>query len=128
MWPRWIYSLLLRLYPAEFQVQFREEMLAVFGEAESRRRGCSLGSRMLFYAGEMLGIVAGAACEYAARRASKNAPEELPFPTDLHSDERYIAVMSQRVVQAIANHDFAGARRYDLQDRKARALVALLRG
>jgi len=32
------------------------------------------------------------------------------------------------MIHAIANHDFEGARYYDMQDRRARALLARLRG
>jgi hypothetical protein len=122
-----IYRFLLGLYPTDFQVQFGEEMTAVFEEAARRRRERGRIALFLFYTHEALGVVAGAVREHAAGRR-RAAPEDLPFPSDIASAERFIEIASRRVIHAIANHDFAEARYYDMQDRKARALLVRLRG
>ena len=49
-----------------------------------------------------------------------------PFPSDVASTERYLGIVSRRLAQAIANHEFTKARYYKEQDRKARALLAEL--
>jgi len=55
------------------------------------------------------------------------AHDDLPFPSDVAGTERYLEIVSRRLVHAIANHEFTNARYYDQQDRKARALLAKLR-
>jgi hypothetical protein len=118
------YSMLLGLYPMEFQVQFGGEMLAIFQQAaaEQRERG---GVNLLRFAlREMLGLVVGAA---GARLSNAGESRDLPFPSDISSAEKYIDLMSRRVIRAISTHDFPKARLYDSQDRRARALLARLR-
>jgi hypothetical protein len=55
------------------------------------------------------------------------AHDDLPFPSDVAGTERYLEIVSRRLNHAIAHHEFANARYYDQQDRKARALLAELR-
>jgi hypothetical protein len=124
---RRIYRFLLGLYPADFRAQFGEEMTAVFEEAAVRRRKREDIALVLFYAHEAFGVLAGAIREHAAARREEPR-EDLPFPSDVAAAERFIEIASRRVIHSIANDDFAGARYYDLQDRKARALLARLRG
>jgi hypothetical protein len=54
------------------------------------------------------------------------AHDNLPFPSDVAGTERYLEIVSRRLIHAIANHEFSNARYYDQQDRKARALLAEL--
>jgi hypothetical protein len=122
-----IYSFVLGLYPADFQAQFGGEMSAVFEQAAAQRRQRSSLAFWVFAAREMVGLLAGAARERVLPRGGSRASECLPFPADIAGAERYIAIVSARLITAIANHDFAGARYYDVQDRKARALLARLR-
>ena len=116
--------MLLGLYPIEFQIQFGDEMTAVFqlGVAEHRERGRL--SLLRFALREMFGLIAGAA---GARVSNAGAAAELQFPSDIVSAEKYIEVMSRRVIRAISTHDFPKARLCDVQDRRARALLARLR-
>jgi hypothetical protein len=120
--------MLLGLYPADFRAQFGEEMAAVFEQAAAERRPRGGACLLLFLVKEMMGLVAGAAKEHAFRDHSVRSYDDLPFPSDVAGAERYIAVISRRIIHAIANHEFEKARHYDLQDRKARALLAQLRG
>lgn len=82
---------------------------------------------------EFAGLVAGAA---AARLASlaRRAPagfaitEPVVFPDDPREVERIARVNIDRMVHAIAHHQFVEARFYSLVERRARARLDELRG
>lgn len=119
------YSMGLVLYPADFRAQFGAEMVTVFEQAAAQRRS---GTRvLLFFVKEMLGLLAGAARERVFHDDASRAHDDLPFPSDVAGTERYLEIVSRRLIHAIANHEFTNARYYDQQDRKARALLAELR-
>lgn len=119
------YSIGLVLYPADFRSQFGAEMVTVFEQAAAQRRG---GARvLLFFVKEVLGLLAGAAKERVLHDDAIRAHGDLPFPSDVAGAERYLDIVSRRLIHAIANHEFTNARYYDQQDRKARALLAELR-
>ncbi len=118
-----IYGFLLNLYPIEFQLQFRDEMTAIFDRSAAERHG-QLGY-MLFVARELLSLLAGA---FKERHSSQTAPPEgLSMPTNITDISRQVQLTSRLVIHAIANHDFARARRYDLHERKLRARLSELR-
>ena len=118
------YSVSLALYPADFRAQFGSEMVTVFEQAAAQRRG---GTRIvLFFVKEMLGLLVGAAKERLFHDDAVRAQDDLPFPSDVAGTERYLEIVSRRLMHAIAKHEFANARYYDQQDRKARALLAEL--
>jgi hypothetical protein len=121
------YSILLGLYPADFRTQFGGEMVASFEQAAAERRGRGGACVLLFFVKEMLGLVAGAARERILHGDATRSHDDLPFPSDVAGTERYLEIVSRRVINAIAKHDFVTARYYDYQDRKARALLAELR-
>jgi hypothetical protein len=121
------YSMLLGLYPMEFQVQFGGEMLAVFQQASAEHRESGCVNLMLFALREMFGLVAGAARARLSNTGASGESGDLPLPSDIGSAEKYIDLMSRRVIRAISTHDFPKARIYDAQDRRARALLARLR-
>jgi|HubBroStandDraft_1064217.scaffolds.fasta_scaffold472007_2 hypothetical protein len=114
------YRWLLGLYPADFQEDFGGEMFTVFEQAAAPR---GLGY-VVFVAKELAGRVAGA----FGKRTREAESADLPFPSDIAGAERYSRIVSRWIVPAIAHHDFDSARYYDLQDRRARALLAQLRG
>jgi hypothetical protein len=118
------YSVPLGMYPVEFQIQFGDEMTAVFQQAvsEHRERGCL--SVLHFTLREIFGLVAGAA---RARVSNAGAYADPPFPSDIGLAEKYVELMSRRLIVAISTHDFPKARFYDTQDRRARALLVRLR-
>jgi DNA-binding PadR family transcriptional regulator len=121
------YSMGLALYPADFRAQFGAEMVAVFEQAAAQRRGHG-GTRLpLFFVKEMLGLVASAARERVFHHDATRAHDDLPLPSDVAGIESYLGIVSRRLAQAIANHEFSNARYYDQQDRKARILLAELR-
>jgi DNA-binding PadR family transcriptional regulator len=121
------YSVGLVLYPADFRAQFGAEMVTVFEQAAAQRRGRGGTSVLLFFVKEMLGLLAGAARERVFHDDAIRAHDDLPFPSDVAGTERYLEIVSRRLIHAIANHEFTNARYYDQQDRKARALLAELR-
>lgn len=127
MFLRKAYSMLLGLYPMEFQVQFGGEMLTVFQQASAEHRESGYGHLLLFALREMAGLFAGAARARAADARASGGCADLPFPSDIGSAEKYVELVSRRLIRAISSHDFPKARFYDVQDRRARALLARLR-
>src|SRR5215475_1636165 len=121
------YSMGLVLYPADFRAQFGSEMVTVFEQALAQRRGGGVTCVLLFFVKEMLGLLAGVARERAFHDDAIRAHDDMPFPSDVTGTEQYLEIVSRRLIHAIANHDFANARYYDQQDKKARALLAELR-
>jgi len=121
------YSMGLALYPADFRAQFGAEMVTVFEQAAAQCRGRGRTFVLLFFGREILGLLAGAARERVFHHDALRAHDDLPFPSDVAGTERYLEIMSKRLIDAIANHEFTSARYYDQQDRKARALLAELR-
>jgi DNA-binding PadR family transcriptional regulator len=121
------YSMGLVLYPADFRAQFGTEMVTVFEQAAAQRRGRGGIRVLLFFVKEILGLLAGAARERVFHDYAIRAHDDLPFPSDVAGTERYLEIVSRRLIHAIAHHEFSNARYYDQQDRKARALLAELR-
>jgi len=117
----------LVLYPADFRAEFGAEMVTVFEQAAAQRRDRGGICVLLFFVKEMLGLLAGAARERVFNDDAIRAHDDLPFPSDVAGTERYLKIVSRRLIHAIANHQFVNARYYDQQDRKARALLAELR-
>ncbi len=123
---RQAYSMGLVLYPADFRAQFGAEMATVFEQAAAERRGRGVACVLLFCVKEMLGLLAGAVRERVFHDEAVPSHDDLPFPSDLGSAERYLEIVSRRLTHAIRNHEFSNARYYDQQDRRARALLAEL--
>lgn len=121
------YRMLLRLYPAGFKTQFGGEMAAVFAQATEQHRRQGRLALTRFAAREFWGVVVGATREWLSWPISRPATEDLAFPSDIAGAEKYLEIVSKRLLTAIANHDFPSARYYDQQDRKARALLVHLR-
>ena len=124
---RGAYSMGLVLYPADFRAQFSAEMVTVFEQAAAQRRGRGRTCVLRFFVKEMLGLLAGAARERVFHDDAIRAHDDFPFPSDVAGAERYLEIVSRRLIHAIANHEFTNARYYDQQDRKARALLTELR-
>ena len=120
------FKVLLELYPANFRATFGAEMSVVFEQALAQQGKRGRWWLVRFAVREIAGLVAGAARERGLHGAAGQC-DDLPFPSDIAGAERYIEAVGRRIVHAIAHHDFAGARYYDLQDRKARALLMQLR-
>lgn len=119
------YSMGLALYPPDFRAQFGGEMATVFEQAATQLHGGGEARVILFFVKEMLSLVAGAARQRISHDdAIRWHP---PSPLDVAGTERSLGVVSRRLTDAIARHDFASARYYDQLDRRLRASLAQLR-
>lgn len=118
-----LHLLSLKFYPADIREEFGEQMATVFEQAVAGRRGFAL---LCLVFRELAGtITAGMKARLFPRSARPD--DSLAFPTDIPETERYLQVVSKRLIHAIAHHDFSGARYYDAQERQARQLLAQLR-
>jgi len=130
------------LYPRDYRETFSGEMLQAFERAAEERRG--QGSLVLvgFVLTELTGLLSGVAGEWAAKlttgRTTRNrrvpaartrvsrellfaeAGARLPVPDDVIEAERRVTRLVDRMVHAIANHDFPTARSCSYEEREAR--------
>lgn len=135
-----VYAWLLRMYPRGDRALFSAEMLATFKEAakEHRGRGWTVFAR--FALEEILGLLAGAVRAWLA--AWREAPaldltkmRPPGVPRQAYAEALDEVIEAQRLVEsnlarmqhAIYRHEFAKARFYSEEDRKARELLRLLR-
>jgi len=130
--PRRIYGILLRLHPRDYREAFGEEILSVFedGAAEHKSRGGVIYARFLI--AELLGAITVAASQWVARIAA--APSRMPLDyviaeggNTVREAEMRIELSIERMTHAIANHDFAAARAWSYEERKAREEVRKLK-
>jgi len=144
------YKHLLRLYPRDYRAMFAFEMLAAFEQAAEERHGCG------FVLAEITGLLIGAALEWIAKLTSDSSvrgrvfpdrlrmrPPGVPWevhyarafagwppgvlPDEVAEAEGRVTQLVDRIVHAIANHDFEGARNCSLQERQERDRLRLLR-
>jgi hypothetical protein len=127
-----VYGAFLRLYPREYRDLFGAEVLSVFAQAAREQRARGLGSWVWFLVTELSGAVLSAAGHWIDRFGARPHPEyegatrgglfgavqEAQYRVDLNL---------RKMTQAIANHDFAGARAYSIEDLKAREELRRLR-
>ena len=121
---------------------------------DSRARGPSAYIR--FALKELIGVVMGACAEWIAKLTTdgslrgRSLPDRLmmrppgvpweayygdalvetpksPLPTEVMEAQRSTELLVQRIVHAIAHHDFEGARAYCYQERQARENLRRLR-
>ena len=137
---RRVYKALLRLYPRDYRAMFASEMLAAFEQAAAAQH--SRG----FLLAELSSLLAGAASEWIAKLTTDDSvrgrllPDRLLMrppgvPWELHyagafeveAAERNVKLLIERMVHAIAHHDFEGARRCARQERNERENLRLLR-
>jgi hypothetical protein len=143
------YRTLLRLYPNDFRAMFAPEMQNAFDRAAEERRLQCRPVFIRFLLSEFIDLLIGAGAEWIAKLTTDNSargrclpdlrmmrppgvPRELWFAgTRLsarqasQSDEVVkaqdrISMLIHRMVYAIANHDFPGARRFSYEERQAR--------
>lgn len=128
-----LYKLILRPFPREFRAQFAEEMISVFQQALCDAEKDGTVSRIRLVSSELAGLARGCLREWQRLLTSrKHRPvgricDEFVVPTSVEEAERYIELASRRVISAIANHQFASARIYDRNERRAREVLAELR-
>jgi hypothetical protein len=147
-----VYRALLALYPRDYLASFRREMLSAFEKAGDERRAEGWPAYARFAAGELAGLALGATTEWIAKCTTNSAvrgrsvqdlrkmrpagvTRELWFAAaggnapanELTEAEKRTEFLVNRVVHAIANHDFEGARTYCYEETKAREKLRLLR-
>lgn len=150
------YRTLLRLYPNDYRTQLATEMSTAFEQAIGERRRQPGSAFVRFLLGEFTDLLIGAGTEWIAKLTTDSSvrgrcmpdfrmmrppgvPRELRFaatclnvshpslPHEVMEAQERIAMLVNRMVDAIANHDFAGARRYSFEERQARDELHLLR-
>ena len=137
---RTVYRFFLRLYPRDFRALFAGEMQRTFEIACDEGRASGVR--------ECLGLVTGAFAEWRAKVTTDIAirgrvlPDRLlmrppgvswevhyagGFPAELVEAERRTEFLVSCIVQAIAHHRWQDARRFDIEERKARENLGVLR-
>jgi hypothetical protein len=99
------YSILLRLYPAEYRALFQNEMLAIIEEAAAERRGRF--AYIWFSLRELAGLACGGGLEWIAKCGRSDRYLD-SVPAGMDRAEFLI----RRMEYAIAHHQFAKARYY----------------
>lgn len=134
---RFLYRMLLRLYPRRFRSEFSQEMFTTFEslwrEKENRAPIC----RFLFTLREVAGLVRGICDEQIRFTACSRAKYPVSAdegPGASHDpDWDEIAALEQRVrfhlsqtIDCIANHRFEGARFHAAEEDRARGRLRSL--
>jgi hypothetical protein len=151
-----MYARLLQLYPRDFRASFTSEMLTAFEKAAADRRAQGRAAYIRFAIKELIGVGMGAAAEWTAKLTTdrslraRSLPDRLmmrppgvpweayfgdaladaparTLPYELMQAQRHTEFLVQRIVHAIAHHDFEGARAYSYQERQARENLRMLR-
>jgi len=123
-----LYHLLLRLYPAEYHNLFAPEMAAVHARAYAEQRQRGWGPLLAYTAIELCGVLAGVLREWVAKAAtdseylaaSSPATSIAPPQTEIERCRTELDALVQKMVHAIAHHDFDGARRYANEESRER--------
>ncbi len=150
------YRTLLRLYPSDYRALFALEMQTAFERAAEEHRLLRRPVFIRFLLGEFVGLVSGVSAEWIAKLTADSSvrgrclpdlrmmrppgvPRELWFagvypghgqgsvPDEILAAQAQVSMLIQRMVHAIANHDFPGARRYSYEERIAREELVRLR-
>lgn len=146
---RRLYVILLRLYPRDFRAAFGHEMTAAFDQSAAERRLRGRGTFLRFAFKETAGLVFGAAAEWVAKLTTdrplrgRTLPDvTLMRPAGVSWDDHYrnsflpdelmqaqtqVDLLVNRIIYAIAHHDFEHARSYSHEEAKARETLRLLR-
>jgi|SRR5579871_1015446 len=135
---QWIFTLLLKLYPADYRAIFARQMLAAFLESAEDCRHRGRFALFAFVTAECAGLIGGSIREWFVKwttprierqswmeGAVADPGERLPGP--VADAERRVASLVDQMVYAIAHHDFEGARRYSYQERRERENLRRLR-
>jgi hypothetical protein len=150
------YRTLLRLYPSDYTALFALEMQNAFEQTAEERRLRSRPVFVRFLLGEFIDLLIGAGAEWIAKLTTDSSvrgrclpdlrmmrPPGLPWelwfaatcrntgqaslPDEVMEAQDRISMLIHRMVYAIANHDFPGARRYSNEERQARDELRRLR-
>jgi hypothetical protein len=122
------YRWLLGFYPKEFRREFSEEMLQVFERRWQERAALGRAASVGFVVSELVGLLKGAQIMWMEKilpmrrkQVTDAGLQESACSTAELGKRREAAV--SRMVQAIAQHDFPGARRYSEEEMRLAALL-----
>jgi hypothetical protein len=145
------YKILLRLYPRDYRAMFATAMLSAFQDASAERRGQGWRVYAPFAIAELMGLAMGAGIEWIAKLTTdasvrgRSLPDRLlmrppgvswdahyagafpSVPEDVSKAQERTELLVNRMVHAISERDFQGARRYSDAERQAREHLRLLR-
>jgi hypothetical protein len=131
------YRGLLRLYPADFQKQFSEEMLGVFEQRAAEHFASGGTASIAFVVQEFISIAKGGCMMRMAniipvRRSSRNnsqpsAGTPVHTPLTIAEAARHRDAAIKDMVTAIAGHDFPKARQYSYEEIRFKNLLKDLR-
>jgi hypothetical protein len=153
---RRVFEIALRLYPRDFRASFTAEMLTAFDRGADDRRAHGRSAYIRFALIELIGVMMGAGAEWFAKLTTdrslrgRSLPDRLmmrppgvpweayygdalvgvpenALPNEVMEARRRTAWLVERILHAIAHHDFEGARTYSYQECQARDQLRLLR-
>jgi hypothetical protein len=119
-----MFGLLLKLYPPDYRAMFGGEMLSVLDQAAKQQNG--LPRSIGFFALEALGILWGAAREWAAllmvgrHRLREEVMAHDGLPEEVQFAQSRVDTAIRQMVQAISLQQFEKARRCSDLERKER--------
>lgn len=151
-----IYGALLHLYPGDYAAFFADEMKHTFEKACKQRRRQGWVALGRFATKEWVGLVIGAGAEWVAKLGTDDSirgrvlpdlrkmrpvgvPKELWFasgaansgqkslPLEVGQAQERVTFLVNRIVDAIAHHDFQAARSYSYEEQKERENLRNLR-
>ncbi|HEX4138467.1 MAG TPA: hypothetical protein VHY84_27910 [Bryobacteraceae bacterium] len=127
-----IYALFLRLHPREYRDLFGSEVLAVFAEAAAEQRSRGHAVWLWFLIVELSAAVVSAVRHWIDRFSARprvqiaGASRTQLFGAVAEAQQR-VDLNLKRMTQAIASGDYLAARKYSVEDLKARDELRRLR-
>jgi len=127
-----VYGAFLRLYPREYRDLFGPEVLSVFAEAAREHRARGWGVWAWFLLTELSGAAVSAAGHWIDRFSARHHQEVAGTSRNglfsaVREAQNRVDFNLKKMTHAIANHDFAAARAYSIEDLKAREELRRLR-
>jgi hypothetical protein len=122
------YRFLLGLYPNDFRSQFSDEMLHVFEQRAHARLAVGKTASITFVISEFFSLLRGAQTMWIEKILPLKQRQQIHAlaPEGALSVEELRKLREEaisRMVQAIATHDFPGARRYSEEEVRLKALL-----
>ncbi len=124
-----VFDFLLRLYPAEYRAMFADEIRSVLHKSREDHRKKGTLAFFVLEIREALGLLIGLGREWIARLTSVEiylGEEDAGIAHQIAECEGRIRFVTGRIDNAVANHDFEGARFYSTEEEKERARLKLL--
>ena len=133
------FRFLVFLYPASYRAQFGVEMTAVHSEIAAEQRAAGWNAYLGFLCQEYAGLLAGAckqwwlslippAAHTALCRTGASAASTSRYPPEeVLAAQQRVEILVERMVHAIAHHQFEDARRFSREEQDAREALQTLR-